>query len=97
MNMTMIDVTDVAAENDDEVVLIGRQGNQGIRAEELAEKSGTIAYELLSRVARRTGDESTAAVADRILAEERRAAERIADTWDSVVDASLAARARAGG
>ena len=50
MNMTMIDVTDIAAENDDEVVLIGRQRNQEIRAEELAEKAGTIAYELLARL-----------------------------------------------
>ncbi len=50
MNMTMIDVTDVAAENDDEVVLIGRQGRNEIRVEELAEKCGTIAYEFLSRI-----------------------------------------------
>jgi len=50
MNMTMIDVTDIPAENDDEVVLIGRQGGQEIRAEELSEKSGTIAYEFLSRI-----------------------------------------------
>jgi alanine racemase len=50
MNMTMIDVTDIDAETDDEVVLIGHQGNHEIRAEELAEKSGTIAYEFLSRI-----------------------------------------------
>jgi alanine racemase len=50
MNMTMVDVSDIAAENDDEVVLIGRQGKQEIRAEELAEKCGTIAYEFLSRI-----------------------------------------------
>src|SRR5213076_1972617 len=38
MNMTMLDVTDIGAELDDEVVLIGRQANSEIRAEELAEK-----------------------------------------------------------
>jgi alanine racemase len=50
MNMTMLDVTDVPAETDDEVVLLGRQGNAEIRAEELAEKIGTIAYEVVSRI-----------------------------------------------
>jgi len=35
---------------DDEIVLIGRQGKAEIRVEELAEKSGTIAYEVLSRI-----------------------------------------------
>lgn len=47
-------------------------------------------YELLARVARRAGDEETAALAERILADERRAAERVAGTWDAAVDASLA-------
>ena len=47
------------------------------------------AYELLRRVADRAEDAETAAVAERILADERRAAERIADTWDAVVDAAL--------
>ena len=50
MNMTMVDVTDVAAQPDDEVVLLGRQGGAEIRAEELAEKIGTIAYEVVSRI-----------------------------------------------
>jgi len=50
MNMTMVDVTDVPAQPDDEVVLIGRQGSAEIRAEELAEKIGTIAYEVVSRI-----------------------------------------------
>jgi ferritin-like metal-binding protein YciE len=51
----------------------------------------TGAYELLSRVARRAGDEETAAVAERILAEERMAAERVAATWDAAAHAGLAA------
>ena len=50
MNMTMADVTDVGAEIDDEVVLLGRQGPAEIRAEELAEKIGTIPYEVLARL-----------------------------------------------
>jgi alanine racemase len=50
MNMTMLDVTDIGAELDDEVVLIGRQGNAEIRVEELAEKIGTIPYEVVARI-----------------------------------------------
>jgi alanine racemase len=50
MNMTVLDVTDTGAEADDEVVLLGRQGNIEIRAEELAEKIGTIPYEVISRI-----------------------------------------------
>jgi alanine racemase len=50
MNMTMLDVTDIGAEVGDEVVLIGRQGNSEIRVEELAEKIGTISYEVLARI-----------------------------------------------
>jgi ferritin-like metal-binding protein YciE len=47
------------------------------------------AYELLRRVADRADDPETAAVAERILADERRAAERVAATWDAAVDAAL--------
>jgi alanine racemase len=50
MNMTMLDVTGTNVGLDDEVVLIGRQGGQEILADELAEKIGTIAYEVVSRV-----------------------------------------------
>jgi alanine racemase len=50
MNMMMADVTDADAQVDDEVVLLGRQGGIEIRAEELAEKIGTIAYEVVSRI-----------------------------------------------
>ena len=50
MNMTMLDVTDIGAEPDDEVVLIGRQGDAEIRVEELAEKIGTISFEVVSRI-----------------------------------------------
>src|SRR5215213_6158932 len=47
------------------------------------------AYELLGRTALRAGDERTAQLAERILAEERTAAERIAGTWDAAVAAGL--------
>lgn len=47
------------------------------------------AYELLSRTARRAGDEQTTLVAEHILAEERAAAADVAATWDAAVDAAL--------
>jgi alanine racemase len=51
MNIMMVDVTDVPdVEVGDEVVLLGRQGDDEITAEELATLSGTINYELLSRL-----------------------------------------------
>jgi ferritin-like metal-binding protein YciE/nucleoside-diphosphate-sugar epimerase len=40
------------------------------------------AYELLQRVAARAGDEGVVATAEEILAQERRAAERVAESWD---------------
>jgi ferritin-like metal-binding protein YciE len=52
------------------------------------------AYELLTRVARRAGDEETAAVAQRILAEEQAAAEQVAATWDAAAEAGLEATVR---
>src|ERR687887_1854934 len=46
-------------------------------------------YELLRRVATRAGDAASADLAAAIAAQERAAAERIADAWDRAVDASL--------
>ncbi len=40
------------------------------------------AYELLQRVAARAGDEAVVATAEEILAQERRAAERVAESWN---------------
>ncbi len=40
------------------------------------------AYELLQRVAARAGDDGVVATAEEILAEERHAAERVAESWD---------------
>lgn len=54
MDLVTLDVTDIdGVALDDEVVLLGSQGDQRITVEELAERSGTIAYELLCSVGRR--------------------------------------------
>lgn len=50
MNMTMLDVTETDAAADDEAVLLGQQGTSEIRVEEIAEKVGTIPYEVLARI-----------------------------------------------
>jgi ferritin-like metal-binding protein YciE len=46
-------------------------------------------YELLMRTAARAGDQETVEVAQRILEDERAAAEKVAGTWDAAVDAAL--------
>ena len=52
MNLTMIDVTDISEVGfEDEVVLIGRQGDRRIDAEDLAGHVGTISYEIVARLA----------------------------------------------
>jgi len=48
-------------------------------------------YEQLKRVAQRAGDEETASLAERILAQEREAAERVAGAFDEALTASLEA------
>jgi alanine racemase len=49
MNLCMVDVTRIAgAAAGDEVVLLGRQGDDAITAEHLADWLGTIAYEILT-------------------------------------------------
>jgi alanine racemase len=51
MDMQMLDVTDipdVAAE--DEVTLIGSQGAAFLSADEVAERAGTISYEILAGI-----------------------------------------------
>lgn len=51
MNLTMVDVTDIPdVTTEDEVVLLGRQGEQEIRAEDLAQITGTIHYEVMTRL-----------------------------------------------
>jgi alanine racemase len=54
MDMTMLDVTGVPGVSEgDDVVLIGRQGNEEITADDLASKAGTIAYEVLCGISSR--------------------------------------------
>lgn len=51
MNLTMVDVTDIPDVClEDEVVLIGRQGGDQIRADDLADMIGTIHYEVITRI-----------------------------------------------
>ena len=47
MDMTLLDVTEAGAELGDEVVLLGRQGDEEITAGELAAHAGTISWEIL--------------------------------------------------
>jgi len=54
MDMVMVDVTEVQGVSlDDEVVLMGSQGHEKITAEEIAEKIGTISYEVLCGISSR--------------------------------------------
>ena len=51
MNMCMVDVTDIpGARVEDEVVLVGRQGDEDITAEQVAAWANTISYEIVSRI-----------------------------------------------
>jgi alanine racemase len=51
MNLVMIDLTDVEGTHlEDEVVLIGRQGEEKIGADEIAASCNTISYEIVARV-----------------------------------------------
>jgi len=51
MNMCLVDVTDVPeVGQEDEVVLLGSQGDERISAEQLAAWCGTISYEIVSRI-----------------------------------------------
>ena len=62
MDQFMVDLgADGTAYNEDEVVLVGRQGGQAIRAEELAVRAGTIPYEILTGLNERIPREYLAA------------------------------------
>lgn len=51
MDQTVIDVTSIpGVRQGDEVILIGEQGDQSITAEEVAERLGTINYEVVSEI-----------------------------------------------
>jgi alanine racemase len=50
MDALMVDIGQDSAFNGDEVVLIGAQGSEAIRCEEIAETLGTIPYEVLTSI-----------------------------------------------
>jgi len=50
MDQCTVDIGDASAYNGDEVVLIGRQGNECITVEEIAARVGTIPYEVLTNI-----------------------------------------------
>jgi alanine racemase len=55
MDLTMVDATGIQGVKDgDEVVLLGRQGKEEITAWDLAKKSGTIPYEVLTSLGNRS-------------------------------------------
>ena len=54
MDMIMVDVTDLPKVSvGDEVVLLGRQGNESINVEEVAQKCDTISYEIFCGISKR--------------------------------------------
>ena len=53
MDQCMVDVGDLAVEIGEEAVLLGRQGSEEITADELAEKMGTINYEIVCMIGSR--------------------------------------------
>jgi alanine racemase len=54
MDMLMIDATEVpGARVGDEVILIGRDGQERITADEIADLAGTISYEILCGISKR--------------------------------------------
>ncbi len=54
MDQFMVDLTGLEkVQVGDELVLLGRQGTEEISADEVAEKAGTISYEIVTRMSRR--------------------------------------------
>ncbi len=53
MDQLLVDLGDVPAAADDEVVLIGRQGDEEITATEWGERLGTISYEIVTGIGAR--------------------------------------------
>jgi alanine racemase len=53
MDLMMIDVSNIGAAVGDEVVLMGRQGDEEVPATELADRAGTISWEIITRIGSR--------------------------------------------
>ena len=54
MHLTMIDITNIpGVDMEEEVVILGRQGNEVITAEEIAKKAGTISYDIVCSIGSR--------------------------------------------
>jgi alanine racemase len=54
MDLIMADVTDIhGVSKGDEAILIGRQGEERITADEIAKKIGSIPYEVLCLIGKR--------------------------------------------
>ena len=53
MDQIVIDCGDDPVEVGDEVVLLGRQGNEEITADEWAERTETISWEIVTRMGER--------------------------------------------
>jgi alanine racemase len=62
MDYIFLDLTDAvkdgAPQAGEEIVLLGRQGRSEITAGELAEKAGTIAYEIVTNISARVAREA---------------------------------------
>jgi ferritin-like metal-binding protein YciE len=63
----------------------GRNARDGFATEHLEIAS----YQLLKRIAQRAGDEETAAICDKIIADEQSMADKIAANWDRFAELSL--------
>jgi alanine racemase len=50
MNLCIADVTNIRAERGDEVVLIGKQGNEEIRVADIAQQTGIRHHEVMTRL-----------------------------------------------
>lgn len=53
MDQMMVDVSDIDVQVDDEVVLLGADGNNSFNADEMANMLGTIGYEVICDIGRR--------------------------------------------
>jgi alanine racemase len=53
MDLTLVDVGQDGVKVGDEVVLIGRQGNETISADEIAKLEDTVSYEVICGIGKR--------------------------------------------